>query len=153
MLKYQTYMMKFTQPKLKYYLGDKMVETLIEWSPNSETLLTKSRLISMIDCLRGKSIFKEREFRKDLLLTMNPKDILNIRDNCLSATEKTENDPIKLIDIIAKKTWGKNKISYFLLNMWGVTEDIFATESVETNVISTVGMCSDRFYELLDYQY
>ena len=54
MLKYQTYMMKFTQPKLKYYLGDKMVETLIEWSPNSETLLTKSRLISMIDCLRGK---------------------------------------------------------------------------------------------------
>ena len=37
--------------------------------------------------------------------------------------------------------------------MWGVTEDIFATESVETNVISTVGMCSDRFYELLDYQY
>ena len=74
MLKYQTYMMKFTQPRLKHYLGDKLVETLIEWSPNSDTLLTKSRLISMIDCLRGKNIFKDREFRRDLLLRMDAKD-------------------------------------------------------------------------------
>ena len=64
MLKYQTYMMKFTQPRLKYYLGDKLVETLIEWSPNSETLLTKSRLISMIDCLRGKNILRIENFEK-----------------------------------------------------------------------------------------
>ncbi len=139
--------------RLKYYLGDKMVETLIEWSPDSESLLTKSHLISMIDCLCGKSIFKNKEFRKDLLLSMDVKDIFSIRDHCLSAKEKIENDPVKLIDIIVKKTWGKNKISYFLLNMWGVSEDLFATETYETDAIATVGMCKERFYELLDYQY
>ncbi len=153
MLKYQTYMMKFSLPKLKYYLGDKMVETLIEWSPNSKTFLTKAQLISMIDCLWGKNIFKNRNFRMDLLLTMEIKDIYAIRDNCLSGKEKLLDDPRTLIDAIAKKTWGKNKISYFLLNMWGISEDIFSAEAADTNIVSTVGQSSERFYELLDYQY
>ena len=153
MKKYQEYMLNFSMSKLKNYLGEKMMETLVEWSPNGEMLLTKTRLITMIDCLYGANIFKNREFRKDLLLSMAKSDILSIRDRCLSKEEKNENDPIKIIDLIVQKTWGKNRITRFLLDLWGVTDNIFTTDAVESTISNSIHASGERFYELLDYQY
>ena len=146
-------MLKFNLQQLKHYLGEQMIEMLIEWSPNSEMLLTKKRLITMIDCLYGIDILKKRKFRKDLLFSMDIKDILQIRDECLSGEEKRESDPQKLIDIITQKTWGKNKITFFLLNLWGITENIFLKESIIDDTVSIIQTCEEQFFELLDYQY
>ena len=153
MKKYQEYMLNFSMSKLKNYLGEKMMETLVEWSPNGEMLLTKTRLITMIDSLYGTNIFKNREFRKDLLLSMKKADILLIRDSCLLKEEKNEKDLIKIIDLIVQKTWGKNKTTRFLLDMWGVADDVFTTDAVESNVSNVIHASGERFFELLDYQY
>ena len=63
MSKYTTYMMKFSQSELRGYLGQGMVDLLIEWLPNGDTLLTKQRMISMIDSIYGTSILKDKNFR------------------------------------------------------------------------------------------
>lgn len=73
-MKYLEYMYKFGVTDLKEYLGNDIVDTLIEWLPNSDTLLTRERLITMIDSIHGMNILKNRKFRQDLLQSMSPKE-------------------------------------------------------------------------------
>ena len=153
MKKYQELMMNFSLSSLKGFLGNQIVEMLIEWSPAEKSTLSKERLIGMIDCARGNKIFKDREFRKQLLLSMSVEDILLIRDRFLSGNEKTENDPRKIVDYIVNKSWGKNKISQFLLDFWGVSANILEADNIESEKVSIISNNGDRFYELLDYQF
>lgn len=48
MSKYTTYMMKFSQSELRGYLGQGIVDLLVEWLPNGDMLLTKQRMINMV---------------------------------------------------------------------------------------------------------
>lgn len=153
MKKYHELMMNFSLSSLKSFLGDQIVEMLIEWSPAEKSPLSKEKLIEMIDCARGNKIFKDKEFRKQLLLSMSVEDILSIRDKFLSGNEKSENDPRKLVDHIANKSWGKNKISQFLLDFWGVSSNILESDNIENEKVSIISNNGDRFYELLDYQF
>ena len=65
MSKYVDYMLKLSQSDLRGYLGNNMVDLLIEWLPDGDTLLTKQRMVSMIESLYGTSILKQKQFRKD----------------------------------------------------------------------------------------
>ncbi len=151
--KYIDYMFKFSQSDLRGYLGQDMVDLLIEWLPNGDTLLTKQRMVSMIDSLYGTSILKEKKFRKDLLQCMRATDILEIRDACLSGSEKTETDPLRIIDIVASKPWNRNVVSTYLLKLWDVSDSVFDKEKDDSVVENVITSPKDPFYELLDYQY
>jgi len=153
MSNYLDYLYGFQQSELRGYVGEKMVELLVEWMPNGDTLLTKQRMISMIDSLYGTSILKDRSFRKNLLLNMKKSDIFLIRDECLTGQEKLESDPMALIEVISKKPWNNNRISLYLAKMWGLSEKIFEKEADDTTVLNIVEAPEEQFYELLDYQY
>lgn len=153
MSNYLDYLYGFQQSELRGYVGEKMIELLVEWMPNGDTLLTKQRMISMIDSLYGTSILKDRSFRKNLLLNMKKSDIFLIRDECLSGQEKLESDPMVLIEVISKKPWNNNRISLYLAKMWGLSENIFEKEADDTTVLNVVEAPEEQFYELLDYQY
>lgn len=92
MSNYIDYMANFSQSDLRGYLGEDMVDLLVEWMPNGDTLLTKQRMVSMINSLYGTSILKNKQFRKDLLQCMKSSDILAIRDACLTGREKNESN-------------------------------------------------------------
>lgn len=64
MSKYVDYMIKLSQSDLRGYLGNDMVDLLIEWLPDGDTLLTKQRMVSMIDSLYGTSILKQKNLEK-----------------------------------------------------------------------------------------
>lgn len=153
MSKYVDYMIKLSQSDLRGYLGNDMVDLLIEWLPDGDTLLTKQRMVSMIDSLYGTSILKQKKFRKDLLQCMTSKEIFQIRDNCLSANEKTETDPVALIETISNKPWNKNAVSLYLLKLWGVSDNVFDKEKDDAVIENLVESQEEQFYELLDYQY
>ena len=140
-----------SQTDLRRYLGQDMIDLVVEWLP--DPMLTKDRLINMIDSLYGTSILKNKDFRRDLLCCMDEKQIKMIRDNCLTRADQQEEDSIKLIDIICKKTWGNNTISKYLLGLWGVSEDILVRATDDTVVENIVHAPDNQFYELLDYQY
>ena len=107
MSNYMDYMVNFSQSDLRGYLGEDIVELLVEWMPNGETLLTKQKMVSMIDSLYGTSILKNKQFRKNLLESMKESDIIAIRDTCLSGSEQNESNLLAVIDIIANKPWNK----------------------------------------------
>lgn len=94
MSNYIDYMANFSQSDLRGYLGEDMVDLLVEWMPNGDTLLTKQRMVSMINSLYGTSILKNKQFRKDLLQCMKSSDILAIRDACLTGREIGESTDI-----------------------------------------------------------
>lgn len=150
---YLDYMYGFGQGDLRNYLGKNIVDLLVEWMPNGDTLLTKQRMIKMIDCLYGTSILKNKSFRKDLLANMKTTEIYAIRDNCLKGNEKKEEDPLTLIEIISNKTWNKNALSLYLLKLWNVPETIFDKEVDDTTILNEVSAVEGQFFELLDYQY
>ncbi len=153
MSKYTTYMMKFSQSELRGYLGQGMVDLLIEWLPNGDTLLTKQRMISMIDSIYGTSILNDKNFRKNLLQCMSTSEIIKLRDNCLTGQEKCEQDPLAVIEIIANKPWNRSSLSSYLLKIWEVSENVFDKEKDDTVVENVVESSKEQFYELLDYQY
>lgn len=153
MSKYITYMRKFSQSELRGYLGQGIVDLLVEWLPNGDMLLTKQRMINMIDSIYGTSILKNKNFRKSLLQCMSTSEILQLRDNCLTGQEKAEQDPIAVIEIIANKPWKQNLLSSYLLKTWEVSDDVFDKEKDDTVVENIVNSSEKQFYELLDYQY
>lgn len=152
MSSYLDYLYGVDQTSLKRYLGKDVVDTLIEWEPNGDSLLTRERLIRMIDCLYGTSILKNSDFRKDILLNMKKADIVAIRNNCLTGAEKSQDDPLVLVDIISSKPWNKNVVTCYLLKLWGIPESILEKEEDDSETINQVH-AGERFFELLDYQY
>ena len=152
MSKYLDYVYNIDRTSLKKYLGKNMVDALIEWEPSGDSLLTKGRLIKMIDCLYGTSILKNSDFRKDILRNMKKTDILAIRDNCLNSKEKTEENILTLIEIISKKPWTDNIVSSYLLKLWDLPETILEKKKDNSVTINTIE-AKGRFFELLDYQY
>lgn len=150
---YLKYLYGFDSSELRSYIGEKTIELLAEWLPDSDTLLTKKRMIAMIDSLYGTSILKDNSFRRNLLLNMKKDEIFEIRDNCLSGREKSVTDPLQLIDIISQKTWGNNKISLYLASLWKLPTEIFDKDTDNTVVCNEIQAPSEQFYELLDYQY
>ena len=152
MSKYQDLMYRFSRESLKSHLGKEMVDTLIEWMPSGDGLLTKGKLIDMINYLHGVNILKSRMFRKDLLLAMDVREIYQIRDACLSSHEKNIEDAKELVNIICNKTWGSNKLSRYLLSIWEYPANVFDKEPDDLTVEHTIN-APEQFYELLDYQY
>lgn len=150
---YIDYMVKFSQSDLRGYLGEDMVDLLVEWMPNGDTLLTKQKMVSMINSLYGTSILRNKQFRKDLLQGMKESDIFEIRDVCLSGNERNQKDPLKVIEIIANKPWKKNALTEHLLKLWNVPETVLDKEKDTTVIENEILAPDEQFYELLDYQY
>lgn len=142
----------FSQTDLKNYLGKNVVDSLVEWTQKGDMALTKQRLIKMIDSVYGTNILKNSSFRKDLLLQMKETQIYEIRDEYLKGNEKRETNLQNIVKYISSKPWGNNNLSKKLLELWGVTENIFEKKEDDSVVENDIN-AEEQFYELLDYQY
>lgn len=150
---YKDYMLKLGQADLRNYLGQDIVELLVEWLPSGDTLLTKNRMISMIQSIYGTAIFKNKNFRKDLLLTMDKKELFEIRDKCFVGSDKKIDDLYAIVEVASNKPWNKNSLSKYLSKIWGLPEAIFDKEKDDSIVNNCIESPNERFFELLDYQY
>lgn len=153
MSNYIDYMHKMSQSDLREFLGQNMVDLIVEWWPDGDAMLTKHRMVSMIDSLYGTSILKEKNFRRSLLLCMQESDIYQIRDDCLKGAEKQEEDPLQIVESVVNKPWKDNHISVYLAYLWGLTEAIFDKEKDDAVIENDISAPEEQFYELLDYQY
>lgn len=153
MSSYLDYMLQLSQSDLRGYLGKTVLDLVIEWMPNGDTLLTKQRMVSMIDSLYGTTILKKKEVRRDLLNCLRPEEIYSIRDNCLKGQEKKVGDPVQLVETMVSKPWNRNAVSMYLLKLWDVPESVFDKEKDDTCTVNIVNSDDTRFFELLDYQY
>lgn len=148
----QKYMMRFSVESLKSFLGEDLVESLIEWNPGTGTVMTKKNLSSMILSIYGTGILKSKEFRKQLLKTMEREDILSFRVN-LPAKYTSTTDLEIIVELVANASWRESQINNQLLRLLSYSEsDVFEKKTITENAIQNIDS-HDRFYELLDYQY
>ena len=149
-IKLKEYMMKFSLTSLKNYLGQDLVDTLIEWIPENKQIYTKSNIIDMILTVHGISILSKKEFREDLYKRFEEETINSLKSflpKTLSIESKQD-----IINHAAESPWKKTDLSCFVLSVLEIPVDIF---EVENEIIKPCESISsyEKFYELLDYQY
>lgn len=144
------YMYNFNVMELKKYLGNNLADLLVEWLPEGEQIFSEENLIHMILSVYGNRILDNGEFRTRLLKAFEPQQIMDYR--VFLPGHENETDASVVIECVSKSKWGKNELSYKLLDDLEIDHAYFdkdedAREAIET--IETLG----KFYELLDYQF
>lgn len=149
--KLKSYMSNLPMSKLKYFLGDEIVDNLLEWTPENQPLFTKRKLIEMILSVHGINILKNSEFRRSLVMTFKPEQILGFSD-LLSQNHRGTSNISTIINEVVLTPWKRNKISQRILQIIEIDYDIFDLCKERNDDCYTIE-AGDRFYELLDYQF
>jgi len=148
----KTYMKSFSSESLKSYLGDDLVESLLEWHTGNEGFLTKNRMIEMILSIYGINILQQKDFRLELLKRVPKEKVLDFRF-LLPKKYSNSEDVLEIAEVVTNTSWRENQINEQFLRLFDYDskdifeqkkEEIIAKEQIESN---------DKFYELLDYQY
>ncbi|MDP4146982.1 MAG: DEAD/DEAH box helicase family protein [Bacillota bacterium] len=148
--KLKGYMRKFSLQQLKKFLGENLVDMLIEWTPDNQPLFTKNKLADMIITVHGANILSKKEFRSLLVQKFAEQDILSFR-NLLGDRYNTAS-LYEIIEAVASATWNRNDISLHILDILDINEDIFPTYQADEQALNSI-LGPDRFFELLDYQF
>ena len=143
------YMYNFNIIELKKYLGTDLADLLVEWLPEGEQIYSEENLINMIRSVYGNKILDNPSFRNRLYKAFEPEKILEYR----VLLPGHENDDVAVvIETMSNSTWGKNALSYKVLDDLGIDHAYF--EKAEDTRASIESIAAyDRFYELLDYQF
>lgn len=146
------YMMQFSTEELKHFLGDELVESLLEWNTGNEAFASKNRLSEMILCIYGTSVLKNKDFRKRLLKSLPEQEILDFRTDLPLKYSKCE-DLNQLVQTVSNNSWKETAINKRLLRILGYApEDIFDKKTPDNDAEEII-QSNEKFYELLDYQY
>lgn len=143
------YMYNFNVVELKKFLGEKLAELLVEWLPEGEQIYSEENLINMILSVYGNKILDDPQFRKRLYKSFEPQ---KIRDYAIFMPGKENAGVSDIIETMTKIPWGKNDISYKVLDDLGISHEYFEKEENTREAIETVSSY-EKFYELLDYQF
>ena len=146
------YMMSFSMESLKGFLGEDLIESLLEWHEGTEPFLTKAKCIDMILCIYGTAILKNKNFRTQLLKVL-PKDKLYEISTYLPDGHSDNADLLNIVETVSGYNWKENPINNFILRLLAYRpEEVFEKKGRIVQAVEQVSSY-ERFYELLDYQY
>lgn len=141
----------FSTEELKEILGRKLVDLLIEWTPENQPLFTKDKLAEMIITIHGINILKDPNFRKKFARKFSEKELLGFKKFLRIEYRNAENINL-IINHIAQVRWNENETILYLLKLLTIHDNIFKSRNDNTKGIEVIDN-NDKFYELLDYQF
>lgn len=150
MSRLEYYMYNFNVMELRKFLGNNLADLLVEWWPEGEQIYSEENLIHMILSVYGNKILDNAGFRTRLLKAFEPKQIMDygvFLPGC-----ENELDAATIIEGVSNSHWGKNDISYKLLDDLEIDHKYFE-RGEETRESVEIIEAYDKFYELLDYQF
>ena len=153
MYKYMECMKKMGNSELRKYLGQDIIDLLVQWFPDGDNLLTKNKMISLINSIYGKNIFKDKSFRRSLLECLDESEIIKIKNKFFKNTNYTDKNVSEIIDIIVDKPWEESNLNNYLINLLEVPFLPFDKKHDDEIVENLISASTEQFYELLDYQY
>lgn len=136
--------------ELREFLGEQLVDLMIEVMPSNKPIYTSENFAQMLVSLYGLKILEIKHIRERIIRCFSVEElqsfepILGVKDGSLNIDE--------LMQKILKMPWKKNKVSSHILEILEIEEDIFSKKEFSRDVIETVNS-ENRFYELLDYQF
>ena len=148
--KFRKYLAMFSDADLKKYLGQNLVDMLIEWTPDNQPLFPKYKLADMIITIYGINKLADKDFRRSFLMRLPEKELLSFR---VILPRKHKNcSKQEIVEIVTKTAWRENDVTLHLLKLLDIEEEVFTKiDSSELALESIVA--PERFYELLDYQF
>lgn len=138
----------FSIEQLKWYLGESLVDSLLEWDMDNQPLFTKNRLTDMILTVHGLSVFSDSEFRKDIISSLSNSDIKSL----MMTKHEKEMTVEEFIVYLSQKPWKDNESNRKLLEVLDIKENVFKKYRDDFEFVETISS-GGRFYELLDYQF
>lgn len=144
------YMFNLNIVELKNYLGHNLADLLIEWTPEGQQIDSQENLIKIILSIYGDKILDNKDFRNRILKAFEPDKIMDYR--FLLPGYENEKNPAIVIEKVSNAPWGKNNISYKLLDDLEIEHDYFNTNEDSRTAIESIDT-DTKFYELLDYQF
>lgn len=144
------YMYNFNVMELKKYLGNNLADLLVEWLPEGEQIFSEENLIHMILSVHGNRILDNGEFRTRLLRAFEPQQVMDYR--AFLPGHENETDASVVIECVSRSKWGKNELSYRLLDDLEIDHAYFDRDEDTREAIETIETLG-KFYELLDYQF
>lgn len=148
--RYYNYLYNCSIFELEGFLDKDIQEELIRWTNNDETKFSKEKTINLLDSIYGNSLFENKKFRSILIIHLPKEELLKI--SAQFKINSKNNNLLEIAEKISNKAWGKNDLSIYLSKLWGLDESIFEKENYEFETESEVSP-SDKFFELLDYQF
>lgn len=144
------YMFNLNIVELKKYLGHNLSDLLVEWMPEGQQIDSQENLIKIILSIYGNKILDNKDFRNRILKSFEPDKIMDYRS--LLPGYENEKNPAVVIEKVSNASWGKNNISYKLLDDLEIEHDYFNTSEDSRTAIELIDT-DTKFYELLDYQF
>lgn len=145
-------LMSFSVEELKSFLGRDLVESLLEWNSNNEAFASKKRLSEMIMSIYGSTILKDKLFRKKVIKSFSPDEVLSFRDY-LPDDLKQEEDLETIVEYVGERKWTNSPINEYFVRLLGYdSRKIFEKNDLEEESVEKIESYN-QFYELLDYQY
>lgn len=143
--KFKEVLNKFSKKEISDYLGDKIYDTIIEWS-DSEDAYTKSSLIDLLVNINGYGLFRDKSFRVRFFKSV-PADVLK------KALNSKFDDHEKLALKAAKINFENNDFYQLIFNEFFNCPEYTFTDYIQENMLEKIINSPTKFYELLDYQY
>lgn len=144
------YMFNLNIVELKKYLGHDLSDLLVEWMPEGQQIDSQENLIKIILSIYGDKILDNKDFRNRILKSFELDKIMDYRS--LLPGYENEKNPAIVIEKVSNASWGKNNISYKLLDDLEIEHDYFNTSEDSRTAIELIDT-DTKFYELLDYQF
>ena len=144
------YMFNLNIVELKKYLGHNLSDLLVEWMPEGQQIDSQENLIKIILSIYGDKILDNKDFRNRILKSFELDKIMDYRS--LLPGYENEKNPAIVIEKVSNASWGKNNISYKLLDDLEIEHDYFNTSEDSRTAIELIDT-DTKFYELLDYQF
>lgn len=146
------YMSRFSLVELEGFLGEDLLDSLLEWYTGNEFFKTKSRLSDMILSIYGIEILKDNKFRYQILKSLEPEKLADFRID-LPKKYADCSDLATIAEVVSNASWRENALNDRLLSILGYkAEQVFCSRN-ETEILEEKISSYDKFYELLDYQY
>ena len=149
--RFKSILSTFPTEHLKTILGNNLVDMLIEWTPEDQSLFKKSTLADMIATIHGLSILKDKEFRKLFLGRLTENELLSFR-TVMPKKHETTTDLNEIITYVSNRAWKEDGVIDHFLSILEIKENIFNNGNRDNCAMECV-LAPERFYELLDYQF
>lgn len=142
---YKAILYTFSKKEIIDFLGEKIYNSIIEWT-SSDDAYTKGTLIDILVSNNGFTLFKNKQFRQRFFKSVSYNDLQLLLGDFTSSYEELASNAAK-IDF---------KNSEFYLNLFDKVlkcpEYQFDDNVIESKLEEIHGT-TEKFYELLDYQY
>lgn len=136
---------KFSKKEIEDLLGSSIYSAIVEWT-DSEDAYTQTALVDLLISIKGYGLFQNKDFRKRFFRSVPLEELKTLLNS-------ESDDYAKLATQAAKIDFADNTFYNKLFTEYLQCSDYNFIDYTQEPMEEIISGTSEKFYELLDYQY